>query len=86
MCGYSEETQDYDSIVKINLPIIGSVDAFGGERRVAHYGHCGSGNVKIKVETANDGDQERCVTPGDTVLGFTENGSKVKYASAIGAC
>lgn len=86
VCGYSVETQNYDSIVQINLPIIGSVDAFGGERRVAHYGHCGDGNVKIKVETENDGNQEKCVTPGDTVLGFTENGPKIKFASAIGAC
>ncbi|WAP50809.1 DUF6355 family natural product biosynthesis protein [Arthrobacter sp. ATA002] len=61
--GEDHEFRPYD------LPIVGSVDLFGGKREMAHYGHCGDGNVRITVNTA-DGDESLCVQPGDTVWGL----------------
>ena len=85
VCGYSVETQEYGSIIHINSPL-GPIAPFGGERRVAHYGHCGEGNVKIEVTADNRETETKCVTPGDSVLGFTESGPKIKFAKAVGAC
>ncbi len=85
VCGYSEEIEDYDSTFAINVPVVGSISPFSGQRQVAHYGNCGNGNVKIKV-TMKGGSKNYCVQPGDVRLGFTENDKQISGASKIGSC
>jgi hypothetical protein len=85
VCGYSTQIEDAESAFAINLPIIGAVDPFGGERQVAHYGNCSDGHVQITV-TTSDGNSSYCVPPGDTRLGFTENDRMISNAYMTSTC
>ncbi|MBM7025963.1 DUF6355 family natural product biosynthesis protein [Clavibacter zhangzhiyongii] len=85
VCGYSVENEDYKSLWSVDLPIVGTVDPFGGTRQVAHYGNCTKSKQRISVKTAS-GKKSYCVSPGDTRLGFTQNGSKVSGAVKTGTC
>jgi hypothetical protein len=85
VCGYSVENEDYKSLWSVDLPFVGTVDPFGGTRQVAHYGNCTKGKQRISVSTGS-GKKSYCVKPGDTRLGFTQNGSKVSGAVKTGTC
>ena len=84
-CGYSEKQEHISSSISITLPIVGTVDPFGGNRMVAHWGNCTKGNQKIKVNTKR-GPKDLCVTPGDTRLGLSRNDQRISGAVAIGKC
>lgn len=85
VCGYSTQIEDYESAFAINLPFIGSVDPFGGQRQVAHYGNCSDGSERISVISA-DGNSSYCVPPGDTRLGFTQNDRMISSAYKTATC
>lgn len=85
VCGYSTQMEDYSSGWNWELPLVGEVDLFGGQRQVAFYGNCTSGNDQISVSTAN-GSQTYCVAPGETRLGYTEIDSQVSNAVKLGTC
>lgn len=84
ICGYSQELKDYPSVLSLNLLGQG-LDLFGGRKVVAVYGHCGSDNVKLRIESPN-GPGEVCVPPGDSWLGFVNEGARVTWAYYIGGC
>lgn len=84
-CGYSVHNEDVSSDISVDLPWVGTVDPFGGKREFGYWGNCSGGNEKIIVHTAN-GDEEKCVTPGETKLGQTKNEKKVSGATKKGAC
>lgn len=85
VCGYNEQVEEFSSDWSVNLPFFGTIDPFGGERLVGHYGNCSDTNVKITVKTAN-GAATKCVEPGDTRLGFTAQAPKVSGATKVGSC
>lgn len=84
-CGYSVHNEDVSSDASLNLPIFGEVDPFGGKREFGYWGNCGDGNEEIVVHAAN-GDERKCVTPGETKLGQTRNEKKVSGAERVGDC
>ncbi|MGW3566680.1 DUF6355 family natural product biosynthesis protein [Streptomyces sp. NPDC000941] len=50
----------------------------------AYYGHCGSGRVIIKIELDwTTAERFRCVGPGETYLGTTD---EIDYAVYVGTC
>ncbi|WP_423921487.1 hypothetical protein ACPEEZ_00870 [Frigoribacterium sp. 2-23] len=85
VCNYSEEIESYSSDWQVSVPIVGSVDPFGGQRQVAHWGNCSSGKEKVKV-TWKGGSKTYCVPKGDTRLGFTENDKQISGAKKTGTC
>lgn len=84
VCGYSQEIRTYNSVLSLSL-LNQSLDPFGGKKMVAVYGHCGKTNVRIKTESPN-GSRYVCVPPGDSWLGFVNEGGRVTYAYYVGAC
>lgn len=51
----------------------------------ANYNHCGTGNVKIRVQYYY-AERDYCVTPGNTTLYANPNLGALKFAYYIGAC
>ncbi|MGC5049781.1 DUF6355 family natural product biosynthesis protein [Micrococcus porci] len=84
-CGYSTRMEAYTSMWSLDLPIVGTVDPFGGKREVAYYGNCSGGNESIYVDASNGG-FDICVTPGETKLGFTQHDRHVSGAHSTGKC
>lgn len=84
-CGYSVHNEDVSSDFSIDLPWVGTVDPLGGKREFGYWGNCGNSNEEIIVHTAN-GDERKCVTPGETKLGQTKNEKKVSGAKKVGNC
>lgn len=84
ICGYSQEIRTYNSVLALSL-LQQTLDPFGGKKMVSVYGHCGPTNVKILTESPN-GNRYVCVPPGDSWLGFVNEGGRVNYAYYVGSC
>lgn len=84
-CGYSVHNEDVSSDFAINLPWGGTADPLGGKREFGYWGNCSHSNEEITVHTAN-GDEHKCVTPGETKLGQTKNEKKISGAEKVGNC
>lgn len=84
VCGYSQEQRTYPSAIQIN--VLGMlISPFGGTRMVSVYGHCGKTKVRIQTESVNGG-RYLCVGPGETFIGYVNQGDKVNYAYYVGLC
>lgn len=84
-CGYSVHNEDVSSDISVDLPWVGTVDPLGGKREFGYWGNCGSSNDDIIVHSSN-GDERKCVTPGETKLGQTKNEKKISGAERVGSC
>ncbi|MFE4080608.1 DUF6355 family natural product biosynthesis protein [Paenarthrobacter sp. YIM B13468] len=84
VCGYSQEVRSYNSILSLSL-LGQTLDPFGGQKVVSVYGHCGPTNVKIVTESPN-GNRYVCVPPGDSWLGFVNQGDRITGAYYVGLC
>ena len=84
VCGYSQEIRTYSSILSLNL-LGQTLDPFGGQKVVSVYGHCGPTNVRIVTESPN-GNRYACIPPGDSWLGFVNQGDRITGAYYVGLC